>query len=146
MYTKRVSSLVLVIVTMLLVTGGASTHAGPSGVQASSPGQGFIATSSGVPISRQFLIADQSVDTKDPAVAYNSQQQEYLVVWWNDRTGCDDISGQRVSKSGLPTGSVIWIANQCSDDRDYPVVAYNSQHNEYLVTWQQPIAVMFIAC
>jgi len=97
---------------------------------------GLAAVSAGGPIGGMFLIRDETVDTKDPAVAYNSQRQEYLVVFWNDRPGCDDIRAERVSKDGKLLGGV-WVANGCPNDRGYPAVAYNSQANEYLVVWQE---------
>jgi hypothetical protein len=137
MCAKKMFSLVLAIVILLLATGGASTHAGPSGGQASLLGKEFTATSSGTPISRPFLIADLSVDTRVPEVAYNSQQQEYLVVWWNDRPGNDDIYGQRVSKTGALVGPYFAIAYGTGYEREWAHVACNSQQNEYLVTWYQ---------
>ncbi|MBM3133945.1 MAG: hypothetical protein FJZ89_01370 [Chloroflexi bacterium] len=97
---------------------------------------GLAAVSAGGPIGGMFLIRDEAVDTKDPAVAYNSQRQEYLVVFWNDRPGCDDIRAERVSKDGKLLGGV-WVAYGCPADRRYPDVAYNSQANEYLVVWQE---------
>ena len=39
---------------------------------------------------------------EEAAVAYSSERQQYLVVWYNDRPGNDDISAQRVSKNGEP--------------------------------------------
>jgi len=99
--------------------------AGPAAVQA------------GGPIGGIFLIRDEaSVSTNRPAVAYNSQRQEYLVVFWNDRPGCDDIRAERVAKDGRLLGGV-WVANGCPADRRYPDVAYNSQANEYLVVWEE---------
>jgi hypothetical protein len=137
MRAKRMFSLVLVVMTLLLATGGASTHASPLVVQASSPVQGNFAASSGAPISGPFLIADQPVSAFTPAVAYNSQQQEYLVLWWNDRPGNDDIYGQRISKTGTRLGPWFAVAYGSGYDRRYPRVAYNSSTNEYLVTWYQ---------
>jgi hypothetical protein len=90
----------------------------------------------GVPIGDRFVIHnDGSVPEVSPAVAYNSQRQEYLVVWYNDRAGCDDIQAQRVSRTGVLL-SDFYVAAGCSDERRYPDVAYNSQDNEYLVVWE----------
>jgi hypothetical protein len=93
--------------------------------------------SSGLPFGDVFPIAQESVDTKYPAVAYNNQRQEYLVVWGNDRPGCDDIYGQRVSKSGTLAGPRFSIAAGCPDERHYPAAAYNTQQDEYLVVWEE---------
>ncbi|MGW8226873.1 MAG: hypothetical protein ACWGOY_14115, partial [Anaerolineales bacterium] len=43
---------------------------------------------------------DAGLVEEKPAVAYSSDRQEYLVVWYNDRPGNDDIRAQRVSKNG----------------------------------------------
>jgi len=102
----------------------ASFLAGPAAVSASGP------------VGGTFLIANQPVDTVYPAVAYNSQAQEYLVVWYNDRPGNDDIYGQRVSRNGTPAGPWFSIAAGVGAERRYPDVAYNVQHNEYLVVWE----------
>jgi hypothetical protein len=93
-------------------------------------------TSAGNPVGGMFLIRDETVDTKDPAIAYNSHDQEYLVVFWNDRPGCDDIRAERVARDGRLLGGV-WVANGCGAERRYPDVAYNSQANEYLVVWEE---------
>jgi len=44
-----------------------------------------VAASFGSPIGHSFIISNQSTEELDPAVAYNSQQREYLAVFWNDR-------------------------------------------------------------
>ena len=96
------------------------------------------AVSAGGPIGTIFLIRDEvgSADTSEPAVAYNSQRQEYLAVFWNDRPGNDDIRAERVSKDGDLLGGV-WVAAGVGVERRYPDVAYNSQANEYLVVWEE---------
>ena len=70
-------------------------------------------------------------------MAYNSQRDEYLVVWYNDRAGCDDIRAQRVSGTGALAGGPFYISAGCPADRHYPDVAYNSVHDQYLVVWEQ---------
>jgi hypothetical protein len=71
-----------------------------------------------------------------PAVAYNSVDNEYMVVWYDGRNGGGaDIYGQRVSTDGSAVGSniAIWTyeASQSS-----PAIAYNRIDNQYLVVWQ----------
>jgi hypothetical protein len=136
MCPKKALSLILVISTLLLVTGVVVTHAGIPIRQVEVRGDpGLVAASSGVPIGGPFLIADQPVDTFNPAVAYNNQHQEYMVVWWNNRTGCDDIYGQRVGDDGALIGSWFSVSAGCPDERKTPDVAYNTQQDEYLVVW-----------
>jgi hypothetical protein len=82
-------------------------------------------------------------DTTDSAnqvhsdVAYNAQDREYLVVWWNDRPGLDDIYGQRVSRDGVLVDR--WFATFANPGAEmrYPGVAYNIKRNEYLAVWEQ---------
>ena len=66
-----------------------------------------------------------------PDVAYNSRDDEYLVVWQN---GTVDVLGQRVSGNGdlLDRNLFICTAHR---QQNYPSVAYNPHANEYFVTW-----------
>jgi len=94
-------------------------------------------TNAGSPIDGSLPISEAAEQEVRPQVAYNSQRQEYLVVWYNDRTGCDDIRAQRVSKNGILVGGSFYIAAQCTPDRRFPDVAYNSASDQYLVVWEQ---------
>ena len=96
----------------------------------------------GVPIGERFVIRnDNALPEVNPAIAHNTQRQEYLVVWYNDRPGCDDIRAQRVSKNGSLVSGPFYIAAGCPDERRYPDVAYDSTHDQYLVVWEQGIDV-----
>lgn len=90
----------------------------------------------GGPIGGNFPISNLSEDQVEPAVADNTQRQEYLVVWRNDWPGNDDIYGQRVSKAGQLVGPWFAIAFGAGAERRWPDVAYNSRQNEYLVVWE----------
>lgn len=102
---------------------------------------------------------------RSPAVAYNSQDNQYLVVWagsdleplatppegdyeeveiygqlLDGRTGAPVGGRIRISDMG-PDGSVPFDAHQPavvynSVSKEYLVAAYNAAANEYLVTWQ----------
>lgn len=84
-----------------------------------------------------FPITRSSGDQYPPAIAYNSIENNYLVVWYDERnansTGAD-IYGQLVTPTGLSTMSNFLICGS-PDDQAYVDVAYNSQDNEYLVIW-----------
>lgn len=95
--------------------------------------------SAGEPFGSQFLIGDQNVDTASPAIAYDTQRKEYLVVWYNDRAGCHDIYGQRLSWAGARLGPWFSIAAGCPDERRYPDVVYNPKLDQYLVVWTHTI-------
>ena len=88
----------------------------------------------GEPIGTQFpILNDSSVTEVSAAIAYNPQRQEYLVVWYNDRPGNDDIRARRVARDGTPVGPAFYISIGPGAERRYPDVAYNPQRNEYLV-------------
>ena len=83
-----------------------------------------------------------------PAVAYNSQNNEFLAVWHsNDNSGAlvnneFEIFGQRIDAiTGAEVGANDFRVSQMGPDGDtnfmaaLPEVAYNSQNNEYLVVW-----------
>jgi hypothetical protein len=91
---------------------------------------------------------DDSFDAMSPAVAYNSTDNEFLVVWYGDDNvgGLVDheheIFGQRID--AIDGGQVGANDFRISDmggtgDPDFdgwsPAVAYNSMNNEYLVVW-----------
>lgn len=91
----------------------------------------------GSPINHPFVISADTTQEVSPVVAYNSARNEYLVVWYNDRAGCDDIRAQRVSASGVLLGGPFYISAGCTLERRYPDVVYNSVHDQYLVVWEQ---------
>ncbi|YCM42496.1 hypothetical protein V2O64_14390 [Verrucomicrobiaceae bacterium 227] len=88
-------------------------------------------------------------ENQDPAVAYNTVQNEFLIVWTGFGRNDDDHSGssgemfvrrmnggtgeflsdeQRISSVGEKDNSQIDGAN--------PDVAYDALHNQYLVVWE----------
>jgi hypothetical protein len=85
---------------------------------------------------------DPAYDAEDPAVAYNSQNNEYLVVWSADyyTDGDYEIFGQRLTATGTEVStdfriSVMGPDGNANYDALNPVVAYNSTDNQYLVVW-----------
>jgi hypothetical protein len=89
----------------------------------------------GNPVGLPILVGDEEVDAVSPAVAYNTIWEEYLVVWYNDRLGNDDVYGQLVSRHGALIGGHRAIA-AIGAERRYPDVIYNPNWNEYLVVWE----------
>lgn len=90
----------------------------------------------GAPVGYPFAVGDLDVDTANPSVAYNSLGEEYLVVWYNDRTYDDDVHGQLVSRDGMLRGPRRAITSGQGSERRYPDVAYNANWDEYLVVWE----------
>ena len=83
---------------------------------------------------------------EDPSVAWNSIDNEYLVIWSGDDDtvpAIDDeieISGQFLSGLGVPSGSNFRISDMgSSTNTDYkaqrPTIRHNPIDNQYLVAW-----------
>ncbi len=83
-----------------------------------------------------------------PAVAYNSHNDEFLIVWQGDDTGNGQVNdefeiyAQRLDgKTGAELGTNDFPVSSTSSagDADYdalhPAVVYNSTENEYFVVW-----------
>jgi hypothetical protein len=69
-----------------------------------------------------------------PAIAYNSNANEYLVVWQDTRSGATDynIYAQRVSPSGEPLAGKF-VINAAAGTQLSPSAAWNAIADEYLV-------------
>ncbi|MCB0036805.1 MAG: hypothetical protein KDE51_22390, partial [Anaerolineales bacterium] len=86
-------------------------------------------------------------DAYQPAVAYNSTNEEYLVVWYGEDDSGSlvdnefEIFGQRIDAlTGAEIGSDFRISDMgglgdANYDAQFPRVAYNATNNEYLVVW-----------
>jgi hypothetical protein len=82
-------------------------------------------------------IWDDAGQNVNPAIAYNSQRDEYLVVWVTEQDEFSwDIWGRRLRSDGsqIPNGwfNIDNIAGVLLDD---PAVAYNSLNDQYLVVY-----------
>ena len=101
-------------------------------------------------ISGMGPIRNPDFDATNPAVAYNSTNFEFLVVWQgDDNTGLlvdneFEIYGQRIFGSGFSGNEVGEDDFRISDmgpdgNAEFraldPAVAYNPTTNQYLVTW-----------
>ena len=95
---------------------------------------GQLVSAAGDPLGSNFAISDILKDQRLPAVAYNSQDNVYLVVWQDNRDGDWDIYGRRVQSDGGMHGD--FAISKAAGSQQAPVVAYNGQNNEYLVAWQ----------
>ncbi|HFD40021.1 MAG TPA: hypothetical protein ENJ31_09300, partial [Anaerolineae bacterium] len=70
-------------------------------------------------------------DDYGAAVAYNSQAQEFLVVWSHQ----GNIYGQRYNVQGAPQGENFVISN-APNGKYNPAVAYSLPTDSYLVAWE----------
>jgi hypothetical protein len=140
MKSRKLTTFFLGLTIILLATTIGMTQAMASNQPDKPSDQDVASAAFGGPVGGPFIIGeflDQNVDARDPSITYNSQLQEYLVVWWNNRPGCDDIFGRRLTSNGTMIGPRFPIANGCPGERSYPDITYNSLHNEYLVVWYQ---------
>jgi hypothetical protein len=92
----------------------------------------------GDPRYAEFSINNESGIQWNPAAAYNSQNEEYLVVyenWWSG--GLRDIDARRVDKDGNALGgaSGVNIATGTGELRTFPDVVYSETQNEYLIVY-----------
>jgi subtilisin-like proprotein convertase family protein len=94
-----------------------------------------IDAATGAPIGTDdFRISDffAPTDDVDPAVVWNSADNEYLVAWFN--ADSVQIHGQRLSATGAEVGvNDFQVSAQATGE--HPSAAYNATDNEYLVVW-----------
>jgi len=96
---------------------------------------GQRALSSGYLMGSTFAISAPLGQQKQPVVAYNSQDPEFLVVWHDERASNWDIYGQRVDLDGALLGDTFAICSNASGQL-FPDVTYNLDTNQYLVVWE----------
>ncbi|GEM_PF-926864 len=145
------SALLLLILGVVWFPGLAAEGSEAAALDSATP-SATVASEVG---SNDFRISDMGPDGDDdfdafgPAVAYNSANDEYLVVWAGDDNsgslvdGESEIYGQRINAAtGAEIGADFRISDMGATDGDTafaaqrPAVAYNSTANEYLVVWQ----------
>lgn len=87
-------------------------------------------------IGKEILISTVDNEKYLPAVAYNSNRNEYLVVWHTKwLIGTRDIRAQRVSATGQLLGSELVIFTHATKDSAQPSVAYDPINDRFLVTF-----------
>jgi hypothetical protein len=115
---------------------------------------GQLVDAAGSLLGANFRISDLGPDADlnyratRPAVTFNSQANEYLVVWAGaDNTaplvaGENEIFGQRLTPAGAEIGandfriSDMGPNGNINFDAGTPDLTYNPQANEYLVVWR----------
>ena len=144
--------LLLLLPVALLFLPVASSGESPATAAAPPPSQGIgIQGELGANdfrISHMATDGDISFYALSPAVAYNSDDDEYLVVWAADDNTAPlvndefEIYGQRVdAATGVLLGPRFRISDMGPDgdpafDACDPAVAYDSANQRYLVVWQ----------
>jgi len=97
--------------------------------------QGPQAAFAGAPVGWNVEVINDPETEVSPAIAYNPDLEQYLVVWYNDRPGYDDIRAQRLRRNGQRVGGPFYISAEVADRR-FPAVTYNTKAKQYLVVWQ----------
>ena len=89
-------------------------------------------------IGSEIPISERDSEEFSPAIAYNPNHNEYLVVWQNGWPGGHrDIYAQRVSASGQ---LLSWFAVSVnSNSQMAPSVAYDPLNDRYLVVWMYDV-------
>jgi hypothetical protein len=125
---KLASRLGLAIVAVALITLKGAL------AQAVSSGASPAATQSPI-VGGRIDIWTDGLDNYWPAVAYNSNHDEYLVVWQTEQDAYTyDIWARRVDSDGTLLSSFN-VATAPGEKREYPAVAYDAVRDEYLVVY-----------
>jgi len=97
---------------------------------------GIRLTQAGVPIGEEIIVDAHSSGQYDPAIAWNSSANEYLVTWTSDRYGLgpDNIYARGIDSQGKVIGNTFAVTSN-SYEHSAANVAYNSLSDEYLITW-----------
>ena len=75
-----------------------------------------------------------------PQVAFNSQHNEYLVVWHNTWSNGDRmVYARRLDIQGRPIGQPFALSNVWVD-QVHPAVAYNATDDVYFVVWMYDVS------
>ena|SRR4030067_3180727 len=83
------------------------------------------------PLAADIQVRSSLNKDSESAIAYNSTNDEYLVVWTESSSTSVAVMGQRTKGDGTGLiGSPFTIFTLGA----YPAVAYNSQSNDYLIT------------
>ena len=72
-------------------------------------------------------------EESDFQVVYNSQEQEYLVVWAHSGK-TPELYGRRLNRNGELLGDVLFLTDAPAVPYR-PLLAYNSADNQYLLVW-----------
>jgi hypothetical protein len=124
---KKIQRLLTTILSLCTLVWVVNVSAAPLTSPANSPPA----------IGSSFPISTLAIDEGAPAVAYNHRDQEFLVVWHNNRPFADDdIYAQRVSLDGRLLSWFNVTQGVPSSERANPAVAYNSTQNDYLIVYE----------
>lgn len=97
---------------------------------------GQFVDENGNPVGGELIISNALGGQYYPSVAYNSQTNQYLVVWYDYRSGSSAVYGQLVNSNGTLSGGEILITPSAGDLLlGGPGIVYNPSSNKYFVVW-----------
>jgi hypothetical protein len=87
--------------------------------------------------SDPFVVVQATNNQSVPSVAYNPDDDQYLIVWQDGRDDADnpDIYAQRISGAGVLVGNAFTVTTSPYRRRT-PYVAYAPGENVYLAIWR----------
>lgn len=100
---------------------------------------GRLLTGNGLPSGATFEVSappDGATGDFRPGVAYNSQDNNFMVVWNRAfPTFNNQITGVLISAAGAPEGADFRV-NTIDGFKADPSIAYNPDDNEFIVAWR----------
>jgi uncharacterized protein YheU (UPF0270 family) len=85
----------------------------------------------------EITISNATNNQTAPAVAYNSQNNQFLVVWQTFQAGTlSDISGRLVDANGTLSGTSEITISNATNNQTAPAVGHNATANQFLVVWE----------
>lgn len=90
----------------------------------------------GAASASNFSVTKANGDQKSPAIAFDSANERFLVVWSDSRNGNWDIYGQILNADGsIYNGSPDFVVSNDLNSQNGPSAAFDSGNNRYLVVW-----------
>jgi hypothetical protein len=86
-------------------------------------------------IGGEFVVNDDAGNQDFPAITFNSDYGDFLVVWEDDYLGDWDVTAQEVLATGALPGGPFIVSPDYSDQNN-AAVTYNDYWGEYIVIWE----------
>jgi hypothetical protein len=86
-----------------------------------------------------FVISNAANQQYGPSVTYDSTNQRFFVAFGDNRNTNSDIYGQLVNDDGslyITASNANFVISNATNDQQYPLVAYDSSNQRFLVAWQ----------
>ena len=99
---------------------------------------GRILDAQGRPVSDDIAISNHKGGQGESSVAFDTVNQQYLVVWsdWRNANSIDsDIYGQLLNAEGKPVGANFAITDRRTAQK-MPAVAFDPDKQRFLVAWK----------